>query len=337
MEVRHHRVGLELPALGLWLDPRRSRPLAFISHAHSDHIGAHREVILTPATARFLQARLPGQRIEHHLPFDEPFHHPRLPGTTLRLLPAGHLLGSAQLHLTTDSGTSLLYTGDFKLRPSLTAETALPRPSDILILETTFGLPRYRFPPREKISAAIAAFCHESWEAKAQPVFFAYSLGKAQELIALLATHGIGSALHPAVWEMTEIYRSLGVPFPLGYTRLEKEATLPGLEADQKPFAIITPPRAVRSGWLERFPLRRTAVVSGWALDSGARYRYQADAAFPLSDHADYDELLRYVEAVAPRLVYTVHGFTAPFAADLRRRGVEAWALGEDNQLELGL
>src|SRR4029078_12158442 len=86
-----------------------------------------------------------------------------------------------------------------------------------------------------------------------------------------------------------------------------------------------------------RIKNRRTAVLTGWALDPGATYRYQVDAAFPLTDHADYPDLLRYVELVNPQRVLTLHGFAAAFARDLRARGVEAWALSETNQLELTL
>ena len=78
-------------------------------------------------------------------------------------------------------------------------------------------------------------------------------------------------------------------------------------------------------------------MISGWALDPWTVPRHRYDAAFPLSDHADYDDLLRFVTAVRPRLVYTVHGFAAEFARDLRERGIEAWALGRENQLDLGL
>ena len=78
-------------------------------------------------------------------------------------------------------------------------------------------------------------------------------------------------------------------------------------------------------------------MLTGWALDPGATYRYQCDAAFPLTDHADYPDLLRYVELVQPKRVLTLHGFAAEFAGDLRDRGVEAWALTEANQLELRL
>src|SRR5437762_4455042 len=86
---------------------------------------------------------------------------------------------------------------------------------------------------------------------------------------------------------------------------------------------------------LAKIPRKRVALISGWAIDPHAVYRYRVDAAFPLSDHADYDDLLRYVELVQPRRVLTLHGFAAAFASDLRARGLEAWALSEENQMEL--
>ncbi len=88
---------------------------------------------------------------------------------------------------------------------------------------------------------------------------------------------------------------------------------------------------------LQKIPRKRVAMISGWAVEPNAIYRYQVDAAFPLSDHADYTDLLRYVELVRPKRVLTLHGFAAQFARDLRDRGVEAWALTEENQLELTL
>jgi DNA ligase-1 len=100
---------------------------------------------------------------------------------------------------------------------------------------------------------------------------------------------------------------------------------------------LICPPSANRSRMLEKIPRKRVAMISGWAIDPNAVYRYQVDAAFPLSDHADYSDLVRYVELVQPKRVLTLHGFAAEFARDLRDRGMEAWALSEQNQLELTL
>jgi DNA ligase-1 len=122
---------------------------------------------------------------------------------------------------------------------------------------------------------------------------------------------------------MTEIYRQLKPDFPDGYVRYAA--------GDVAGKVLICPPSANRTLMLTRIKNRRTAVLTGWALDPGATFRYQCDAAFPLSDHADYPDLVRYVELVQPRRVLTLHGFAAAFAADLRERGFEAWALSEEN------
>src|SRR2546430_8890971 len=88
---------------------------------------------------------------------------------------------------------------------------------------------------------------------------------------------------------------------------------------------------------VEKIPRKRVAMITGWAVEPNAVYRYQVDAAFPLSDHADYNDLIRYVDLVKPKRVLTLHGFAAEFARDLRERGIEAWALSEENQMELKL
>jgi Cft2 family RNA processing exonuclease len=320
-----HQNGLHLPGHGLWLDPHKAKPLAFVSHAHSDHIGRHREVLLSQATARLMNARLPGKRIENVIAFGETRD---FAGGSVTLLPAGHILGSAQFHFETDAG-SLLYTGDFKLTPGLSAEPCEWRRADTLIMETTFGLPRYRMPPRAQVATQVIAFCREAIEAGEVPVLLGYSLGKAQEIIRILLAAGLTPMLHESVWRMTEIYRELCPGFPGGSVRFRS--------SEVHGPVLVFPPSAARAEALEKIGPHRTAMLTGWALDSGAKFRHGCDAAFPLSDHADYDELLRYVDIVKPKRVFTVHGFAAEFAADLRRRGIEAWALAEDNQLELKL
>jgi len=324
LSIRYAR-GLELPEHGLWLDPWEAKPFAFVSHAHSDHIAAHAEIIASTGTARLMQARLGGTRKEHILEFGAPT---RFANFQITLLPAGHIFGSAQSFIESDAG-SLLYTGDFKLRPGLSAEPTDFRHADTLIMETTYGLPRYRLPPTEEVIARMVAFCHDTLEDGAVPVLFGYSLGKAQEILCALLAAGLTPMLHGAVFRMTEIYRQLKPDFPSGYVRYEAD------EVAGK--VLVCPPSANRTLMVTRIKNRRTAVLTGWALDPGATFRYQCDAAFPLSDHADYTDLVRYVELVQPRRVLTLHGFAAAFAADLRERGVEAWALSEENQLELAL
>jgi len=320
-----HQHGLHLPEHDLWLDPRRAQHCAFVSHAHGDHIARHREVLLTAATARFMHARLSGQRTEHIAAFGETRE---FAGGRATLLPAGHILGSAQFFFETDAG-SLLYTGDFNLAPSPVAEPCEWRRADTLIMETTFGLPHYRMPPRTEVTARIVAFCRETLDAGAVPVLLGYSLGKAQEIVRIVLDAGLTPMLHESVWKMTDIHRGLCADFSAGSVRFRASSA--------KGQVVVFPPNAEGSAVLEKIGPRRTAILTGWALDPSTKYRSRCDEAFPLSNHADYNDLLRYVELVQPKRVLTVHGFASDFAADLRRRGIEAWALEQENQLEFRL
>jgi len=150
------RRGVFLPEPDLWLDPWEARETAFVSHAHSDHVAPHRKIICSAITATFPQNafRRKGEIIA--LEFGEVLE---WSGFRLRLVPAGHILGSAQLHAERISdGATLLYTGDFKLRPGSAAEPAQAIPAGTLIMETTYGLPRYCFPESEDVLARMAAF-----------------------------------------------------------------------------------------------------------------------------------------------------------------------------------
>ncbi len=320
------RAGVWLPQVGWWLDAHFAQARAFVSHAHSDHIAPHGEVLCSAGTSRLMQARMPGRRREHVLPFGHT--EPLTPDTTVTLHPAGHIHGSAQCLLEHAAHGSLLYTGDFKLRPGRSAEPCATPRADTLIMETTFGRPHYVFPPTAEVLAAIVAFCHACLDEGETPVLFGYSLGKSQELLCGLAEARLPVMLHPQTARLTRIYEELGIAFPAW--RAFDAAELPD-------HVVICPPQSASSAFLKKIPRRRTAVVTGWAVDPGAIYRYQCDAAFPLSDHADFPDLLRFVAAVQPKRVLTLHGFTQDFARTLRERGIEAWALGEDNQLELGM
>ena len=321
IEVRYER-GVYLPQQDFWLDPWDAKRFAFVSHAHSDHIAPHQEVIVSERTARLMRARLPGSRIEHPLPFGE---RRSIRSVNLMLLPAGHIFGSAQCLVFAGQET-LLYTGDFKLRPGKSAEELEWRHADTLVMETTFGVPRYRFPPTKEVVDRMVAFCSETIDAGEVPVLLGYSLGKAQEILCALEGAGLTPMLHGSVYQMTRIYEQLGRSF-CKYVRYNRN--------DVGGKVLICPPSANRSPMLEKIPHKRVALISGWAVDPHAVYRYQVDAAFPLSDHADYYDLLRYAELVQPRRVLTLHGFAAAFASDLRARGLEAWALTEENQMEL--
>jgi Cft2 family RNA processing exonuclease len=334
LTIQYREGGLFLPELALWLDPHRPQTgLAevVVSHAHADHIGAHREVILSEPTAHLMRARVGGQRVEHILPFRQPrrFGLGRQP-FHVTLLPAGHILGSAMAFVEA-GGQSLLYTGDFKLSHNLCAEPCDVGPArgcEMLIMETTFGRPEYRFPPAGTVMEEIVRFCREGLDQNVIPVLLAYSMGKSQELLCGLGGAGLRIVLHEAIAKITRIYEQCGVRFP-PYERFD-QATARGK-------VLLCPPQAAQSARVQGLGPIRTAVVTGWALESSCRFRYGTDAAFALSDHADFADLVEMVKRIGPKKVLTLHGFAADFAQAIRKLGYEAQALSEDEQLQLDL
>jgi Cft2 family RNA processing exonuclease len=310
---------LKLHGADLYLDSRRPRAACFISHAHSDHIALHQHAIAMPATALLTAHRLGEQRTTQ-LEYDQPWDLDRQ--TTLRLLPAGHIVGSAMLHVTRPEGT-LLYTGDFKLRTSLTVERARPAPADTLIMECTFGQPFFRFPPWEQVAARLVELCAEALREGRQPIVMGYTLGKAQEIIRILSDARLPITVHGAIANICRLHESLGVE--LGAYRHYSAADFHGPRA-LDPLCrgvLVAPPNVARSGFVTRFDRPCRIVVTGWALLKNAVYRYGVDHALPLSDHADFDELMQLIEQVHPRKIFTHHG-PREFADILRSRGLDA-------------
>jgi DNA ligase 1 len=325
IEVRFQR-GLYLPEPDLWLDPWDPKPRAFVSHAHADHFARHESVICSETTASLLRSRF---RIAENRLQTVSFHVPVIrDGFRIRLLPAGHIPGSAMLHITrTSDNASLLYTGDFKTRRSRTSEVVNFLTADTLILETTFGLPGYEFPNSMEIDAEVLRFVGDAFADGATPVLLAYSLGKAQEALALLEENGIPALLHPAAAAMTRTCIEAGVaglPEPL-----EFDGHAPSGHV------LIAPPNSVRTNLLKGLKSKRTAMLSGWALQPGAKFRYRVDAMIPFSDHADHPGLMECIQRVRPKRILTVHGFATEFAAELRSRGMDAWSAAGGDQLEL--
>ncbi len=302
--------GVHVIGTNIFLDSRCSRERGIVSHAHSDHVGRHRRWVASPATAALCARRWGATNLEvhrFHQPWDED-------GARVTLLPAGHILGSSMV-LVERAGTRILYSGDFRLRPSATAERCAPEPADILVMECTYGDPRYRFPDREEALDGLCGFIAETRARCAVPILLAYSLGKAQEVAALLGGRGVRVWLADEAHAMLETYREFGIALA------ECERFDPEMEAPHDGALIVSPGPTGRA-LIRGFRRRRTAFLSGWALDRWRRPR-GSDVAFPLSDHGDFDELLELVARVGPRKIYTLHG-PASFAAHLRSRGHDA-------------
>jgi putative mRNA 3-end processing factor len=294
-------------------------PVAVLSHGHSDHARALSGVVhATPETVAIARARLGETDYVPH-PYGESFEIKRTGHDPCRvtLFSAGHVLGSALTFVESGEG-SLLYSGDVKLRPSLTCPPAEVPKADTLIVEATFGLPVFRFPDAEALRASLVDEARRSLEAGETPVFLAYALGKGPEVAKLLGEAGIPVSLHGAVWKMVEIYREFGVAFP-GCEPYEKGAV--------KGKALVVPPSVRGHAMVTALKARRLVLVSGWALLDASYDRFDADRLVPLSDHADWDELLRIVELSGARRVFTTHGFASTLARVLAAKGVEATPL----------
>ncbi len=281
----------------------------------------HELALCTPATAALYWFRL-GQRPVLELPYREPID---WGGLRLTTFPAGHCLGSAML-LAEQDDQSLLYTGDFKLDRALTAESAeFPR-ADVLVMESTYGEPRYRMPPRAEVEAELVDVVRRALVAAQTPVIQAYTLGKAQEVTRLLTDANI-----PVLWERTvaavsQVYAACGVA--LGDAREWPGYAVPG-------HAVIVPPRMHRALGLGKLGQAVHVAVTGWALDRGTAARWGVDHAVPLSDHADFDQLLEAVARVDPKMVYCTHG-PASFVDHVRRAGWPAERLERPNAAPQG-
>ena len=306
--------GIKLRDHDFWLDALRKVEFSFISHGHADHLRNHNHTIATPATLRF-QAHRGKPKTTTALDFAKSFE---LGNYNIRLYPAGHILGSAMIRIERN-GESLLYTGDFKLKPGLTAERIDIPKADVLIMESTFGSPEYQ----HKLSLAeiiheMSRFVEDSIYRGQTPVILAYTLGKSQEAMKILGDLGWRVRVHSSVWQVAQIYQEFGIPF---------KNCAPWREAELfTGEVLIIPPHLCRKpGTLMRISNPRTLFLTGWA-SAANRFHVRADMTLPLSDHADYNDLIRLVEKVNPSTIYTTHGFDH-FAHDLCDRGYRAKTL----------
>lgn len=315
--VFHWDAGLKLTKADLAIDFRRRQPRAFISHAHADHIARHEYALCTPETAALYRHRL-GPRPTLPMPYRTPIE---WGGLRLTTFPAGHCLGSAML-LAEDGSQSLLYTGDFKLGESATAGRAELPHADVLVIESTYGHPDYRLPPRAEAIEQLLAIVRQTLADGATPVVEAYVLGKGQEVTRLLTDAGVPVLQHRDVFAVSQVYEACGVG--LGQCERFHGQAEPG-------WAVVVPPGTSR---LEKLGRQVHIAVTGWAVDQRAKYRLRVDHAVPLSDHADYDELFEAVARVEPRVVYCTHG-PESFVDRLRDAGHDAHPLGRPSQKRL--
>jgi putative mRNA 3-end processing factor len=313
-------IEVEVGAHRLTLDPRKADELSFVSHAHSDHLprGGGGRAFATPATRELARQR--GCEVLEGRPYGGAIPVGNL---TVRFLPSGHILGSAQVSI--EDGCRIVYTGDLRLEGGeTTAGAATPR-CDVLILEATFGRPEYRFPDRKEIFREMRDWIDSCHSRGITPVLLAYPLGKAQELTRAFSSE-FPVRVHPSIVSFHHQYERLGVP-------LGKYAPYDGKARED--LLLLLPPKGRNSQIPSGIGRCARAFVSGWGLYGPSR-RCRADVAFPWSDHSDFEGLVEYVEAAEPQVVYTVHGFARELSRELRERGFYSEPLLTRRQRSLG-
>lgn len=313
--------GLLLTRGRLWVDVRRRQARSFVSHAHADHMARHELALCTPETGRLYQKRL-GRRPVREMRLGEAIEYG---GLQLTALPAGHCLGSAML-LAEDGDQSLLYTGDFKLGESMTSATCEPRYADLLVMESTFGRPDYRLPPRGEVIGRLIETVHSALAEGRTPVVHAYALGKSQEVTKILTSHGIPVLQHRAVWEISQVYEACGMALASSSADVACYEGRP-----LQGHAVVTLPKGMKNHRVAGLGPVTSIAVTGWAAAANARFRLGVDCALPLSDHADFDQLIEMVERVSPKRVLCTHG-PRSFVDELRERGIDAVPLEPDRQ-----
>ena len=250
----------------------------------------------------------------------------RIGGATVSLHPAGHVPGSAQVRVEV-AGEVWVVSGDYKIAPDGLSEPFEPVPCHAFISECTFGLPVFRWRPEAEIRAEVNAWWAQNAADGRASILGAYSLGKAQRLLAGLDP-GIGPILtHGAVEEMTRVLREDGLALP------PTIRVVPGVDGKSHPGALVlAPPAALGSAWARRLGPVSEGFASGWMRLRGIRRRRSVDRGFVISDHADWDGLNTAIRETGAGRVFVTHGYTAVFRRWLADQGYDAGIVATDWQ-----
>jgi len=318
MEVRPE--GLFCRPGGFYIDPIRPVRHALITHGHADHARpGHECAMATPPTLAIMAARNGPNFVEHQVPMLDG-EATATGGVRISFHPAGHILGSAQI-LLEYSGARLVISGDYKREADPTCAPFELVPCDVFVTEATFGLPVFRTPPVgaeiDKLLTSLRLFperCH---------AVGVYALGKCQRLIRALRDHGYERPiyLHGALPKLCELYEAHGVA--LGDLVRVSEVDRNALAGE----IVLCPPGALADRWSRRLPNVMPVMASGWMQVRARAKQRRVELPLIISDHADWDELIRTIEDVGAGEIWVTHGREDALVHQAQAMGLKARAL----------
>ena len=296
--IESHPEGIYVRPADAWIDPSQPKPKAMVTHGHSDHArGGHGAVLATQETLAIMEVRC-GPQNGQAATYDERI---RVGEVDVSFVPAGHVLGSAQIVLE-HKGEKVVVSGDYKRRPDPTCPCFVPVPCDIFITEATFGLPVFRHP---ETGSEIDRLLHRLHSDSSRCVLVgAYALGKAQRIICELRERGHEQPIyfHGAIERLNQLYQEFGVD--LGELRHTGQAT----KQEMAGHIVIAPPGALNDRWSRRLPDPVTAMASGWMRVRQRARQRNVELPLVISDHADWDELTMTIRELEPTEVWITHG-----------------------------
>jgi putative mRNA 3-end processing factor len=292
-------------------------PRAVITHGHSDHARpGHDAVLATADTLAIMRLRLGALGLTQALAYGVPL---KVKDVTVTLVPAGHILGSAQIVIDYN-GQRAVISGDYKRHADPTCDPFELVPCDLFVTEATFGLPVYRHEPDtaevQKLLASLRDFPERTHQ------IGVYGLGKCQRLIKLIRQAGYDRPiwLHGALRSMTDYYVSRGVDLGAVPNAMDAPDKLAGE-------IVLSPPSALGDRWSRRFADPLAGFASGWMRIRGRVRQRGVELPLIISDHCDWPELLQTVTETGAREVWVTHGREEALVHELSKRQIVARAL----------